>query len=73
MTVAELQKKLDGLDPTTFVVVNHEIDCEMNLLEITDIALVTGYPRRHEDTRKAGFKFDNEGPVKRLFISVEEA
>jgi hypothetical protein len=73
MTVGELQKKLDGLDPKTYVVVNHEIDCEMNLLEITDVALVTGYPRRHEDTRKAGFKFDDEGPATWLFLGVDHA
>jgi hypothetical protein len=27
-----LQKKLESLDPKTYIVVNHEIDREMNLL-----------------------------------------
>jgi hypothetical protein len=73
MTVAELQKKLDGLDPKTSIVVNHEVDTEMNLLEITDVALATGHPRRHENTRKAGFTFDKDGPATWLFINVDHA
>jgi hypothetical protein len=73
MTVAELQKKLEGLDPKTYIVVNREIDGEMNLLEITDASLATGSPRRHEGTRKAGFTFEKGGPATWLFISTEEA
>jgi hypothetical protein len=73
MTVAELQNKLEGLDPRTYIVVNHEIDGEMYLLERTDASLATNSPRRHEDTRKAGFTFEKVGPATWLFVSTEEA
>jgi hypothetical protein len=70
MTVAELQKKLTGLDPKTHIVVNHEAD----LFEITDdVGICAGEPFRHENTRKAGFRAIHNGPAKWLFIDIDHA
>ncbi len=76
MTVAELRKKLESVDPldaNKHVVVYRETDDGMALFEISDVAIGVGHARRDEDTRKAGFKFDSKGSDKRLFISIEEA
>lgn len=73
MTVAELQKKLDGIDPKTHIVVSHETDDSMTFFEVTEASLSKGNPRRHEDTNRAGFTFDKNGSANWLFIQIEEA
>lgn len=72
MTVKELKQKLSKFDEKTPVVLYREADSDMELFEIADIAVSAGTPRR-DDNGKAGFTFENNGPVKWLFISVEAA
>ena len=68
MTVDELRKRLDGLDPKTHIVVYRENESGMDFFEISDLSLSTGDALRDEYTRKAGFKFDKDGPATWLFI-----
>jgi hypothetical protein len=73
MTVAELLKKLDGLDPKTHIVVNRETDAESKLFEITNIAICTGESFRDEKTHEARFRAIHNGPARWLFFDIEEA
>ena len=73
MTVGELQKKLTGLDPKTYVMVSLETDRDTTYFEVNDVAIAKGQPSRDPDTHKGGFKFDRDGPTEWLFISIEEA
>jgi hypothetical protein len=73
MTVAELRKKLEGMDDKTWVVILRETDTEMSLYEVGDVALHRGTPRRHEATGKALFTTSMDGPATWLFIEALEA
>ena len=72
MTVGELQKHLEGIDPQTHVIVNHGKDEGMTLFEIHHVELVIGNSSRDPNTRKAGFTFDRSGPAEWLFVTIEE-
>jgi hypothetical protein len=63
MTVGELRAKLEGLDPKTQISVIRETDAGMEFFEVGDVAVHTGTPSRHQDTRKALFTFDGCGPA----------
>ena len=73
MTVKELRKKVEGLDPNTQVGVYRETEGKTEFYDVTDVALQNGNPIRNEESRKAGFTFDNKGPATWLFISIEES
>lgn len=73
MTVGELRDHLDGVDDKMQVAAYRELDDRTDFFEIGDVSEVSGEPMRHEDTRKAGFKFKEGGPTRWLFISLEEA
>lgn len=72
MTVEELRKKLERLEPKTEVVVYRETDDGTEFFGISDVSLHRGTPRRDEQTHKAGFTFANDGPSVWLFISIDE-
>jgi len=42
-------------------------------MDITDVELAAGEPRRGASTREAGFRFDKDGAATWLFIEVENA
>jgi hypothetical protein len=72
MTVGELQRRLQEIDPGTQVVVYRE-DREadrIELFEVTDASLSTGDPIRIEQSGKASFTFDKDGSATWLFISI---
>jgi len=71
MTVAELVKKLNGLDPKTRIVISRETDTSLEFFEVGDISIGVGTPSR-EDDGKPRFKFEKDGPARWLFISAEE-
>jgi hypothetical protein len=59
MTVGELRKKLEGIDPETKVVVQWEIDVEPTYFDVANISLRKGTLSRFEGI--AGFKFGGDG------------
>jgi hypothetical protein len=71
VTVAELKKKIEALDPKTHIVVYRETESGTEFFEISDASLSTGTPRRFE-SGKVGFTFDPKGPATWLLISIEE-
>jgi hypothetical protein len=71
MTVAELAKKLEGLDPKMYVAVIHERDGESDFLDVDHVAPGVGTSFRN-DAGKPGFRFDKDGLVKGLFITAVE-
>ena len=71
MTVGELRKKLEGIDPQTKVVVKWEIDSERTYFEASDVSLRKGTPSRVEGI--AGFTLGGDGSPPWLFIDVAEA
>ena len=71
ITVGDLRKKLEGLDPKMQVVVCRETD-ETSFFDIYDVSPHVGNPIRHE-SGKAGFKIDNNGDATWLFITIDEA
>jgi hypothetical protein len=73
MTVGELRKKLEGIDPKTSAVIYRETDAGTEFFEISDVNPSAGTPIRNEDTGKAGFRFESAGPATWLFISIEDA
>lgn len=75
MTVGELRKTIEGLDPKMTVAAYFESDGnrETEFFDIADVSVGTGTPMRNEHTRKAGFRFESNGPAKWLLIRVEEA
>jgi hypothetical protein len=73
MTVGELKKKLAAMDDKTPVTVSLDTEEGIDLFEIDEVAIHIGDPRRHPDTRKAGFRFSGDGPAKWAFISIVEA
>ncbi len=73
MTVGELRKRLEGIDPKTNVAVYRETDAGTEFFDITHVGLSTGTPVRNEHTHKAGFRFESTGRATWLLISFEEA
>jgi hypothetical protein len=75
MTVGELRKTIEGLDPKMPVAAYFESDGnrETEFFDLADVSVGTGTPVRSESTHKAGFRFENTGPAKWLLIRVEEA
>ena len=75
MTVGELLKAIEGLDPKMTVAAYFEDDGdrETEFFEVADVSVGTGTPLRNEKTRKAGFRFEHDGPAKWLLIRVEAA
>jgi hypothetical protein len=71
MTVGELRKKLEGIDPQTKVVVHWEIDDASTYFDVSDLSLRNGTPSRVQGI--AGFTFGRDGSPAWLFIDVEEA
>jgi hypothetical protein len=71
MTVGELCKKLEGIDPRTEVVVQWEIDNAHTYFDVAAVSLRKGTPSRIEGI--AGFAFGGDGSPAWLFIDVEEA
>ncbi|MGD0956465.1 MAG: hypothetical protein ABR953_06485 [Candidatus Acidiferrales bacterium] len=69
MTVKELRQKLSGLDQSTKVVVWWERNGDSTLLDIHEVSLARGTPKR-DANNKPGFEFDGNGPVVWLFITV---
>jgi hypothetical protein len=72
MTVGELRKRLEGIDPKTDVALYRETHEGTEFFGITDVSLSTGTPLRNEHTHKAGFRFESTGPATWLLISFEE-
>ena len=75
MTVGELQEKIERLDPKTTVVAYWESDGKSGseFFEIADVSLSTGTPMRDVRTGRTGFRLQNDGPAKWLFVQVERA
>lgn len=73
MTVGELRKHLEGIDPKTNVALYRETHEGTEFFDVTHIGLSTGTPMRNEHTGKAGFRFESTGPATWLLISFEEA
>jgi hypothetical protein len=71
MTVGELLKKLEGIDPALFVFVDQEHDGAV-LTEIDDVSVASGHPIRYQNTGKHGLKFDHTGPVKYLLLWLKK-
>lgn len=71
MTVGELLKKLEGVDPALYVFVDQEHNGTV-LTEMDNITVASGYPIRYPDTKKHGLKFDHTGPVKYLLLSPQK-
>ena len=72
MTVGELRKRLEGVDPKTTVAIRRETHEGEEYFDIGDVSVSTGTPMRNEHTHKAGFRFESTGPVTWLLISIEE-
>jgi hypothetical protein len=73
MTVGDLRKHLEGIDPKTNVALYRETHEGTEFFDITHVGLSTGTPMRNEHTHKAGFRFESTGPASWLLISFEEA
>jgi hypothetical protein len=74
MTVGELRKQLEGIDPKTNVALYRETDEGTEFFDVTDVSLSTGTTLRNEHTAyKAGFRFESTGLEKWLLISFEAA
>jgi hypothetical protein len=71
MTVGELLKKLEGVDPALFVFVDQEHNGAV-LTEVDDVTVASGYLIRYQNTGKHGLKFDHTGPVKYLLLSPKK-
>jgi len=71
MTVAELKKKLDGIEPKTRIVISRETDMSLEFFEVGEVSIGVGTPSRDDDG-KPGFKFEKDGPARWLFIAAEE-
>jgi hypothetical protein len=69
MTVKELRDKLSGFQDGTSVYVYWEEGSEHQFFGIEDVSMQKGEPKRFSDG-KVGFKFDSNGPVSWLFLSV---
>jgi hypothetical protein len=72
MNVGELRKKLEGIDPKTYILIARQTDEGTNFFAVGDVSLATGTPSRDERTRQPRFKLDRNGPATWLFIDAEE-
>ncbi len=72
MTVGELQTRLKGLDPKTYVVVYREGGKDGQFFDVEDAVVSKGTARQHPDG-KLGFAFDGTGPATWLFINIDES
>ena len=71
MTVSELQKALQGLDPNTYVVAYKESEKGTEFFDIIEAEVSRGTPKRHADG-SVGFTFSFDGPEKWLLITIEQ-
>lgn len=71
MTVAELQKAIQGLDPKTYIAAYRETKNGTEFFDIAQATVSTGTPKRHPDGT-VGFTFSHDGPAKWLLITIEE-
>jgi hypothetical protein len=71
MTVAELAKSLEGLDPKMYVAVVHENEGNSEFLHIGHVAPGFGTPVRSK-AGKPGFMFGKDGPEEWLFITAAQ-
>lgn len=71
MTVGELLKKLEGVDPTLHVFLDPEHNGAV-LTEIDDVTVASGTSIRYQNTGKHGIKYDHAGPVKYLILSPKK-
>lgn len=71
MTVGELLKNLEGVDPALYVFIDQEHNGTV-LTEIDDVTVASGHPIRYQKTGKHGLKFDHTGPVKYLLLSPKK-
>jgi hypothetical protein len=71
MTVGELRKKLEGIDPETKVVVQWEVDREPTYFDVWGVSFRKGTPSRVDGI--AGFTFGGDGSPAWLLLDVEEA
>lgn len=67
MTVGELRKKLESLDPGNFVFLDLEHDGKV-LTEVEDVTPASGHLIKYPNTAKHGLKFDHTGPIRYLLI-----
>ena len=72
MTVGELRKQIEGLDPKTTVAAYTENGDGTHFFDIVGVGLHAGTPLRHA-TGQAGFRFQHDGPEKWVLIYFEEA
>jgi hypothetical protein len=73
MTVGELRKKLDGLDPKMNVAAYREDEAGTHFFDVTEVSVHPGTPVRDERTGKAGLRFSHDGPARWLLITFEGA
>jgi hypothetical protein len=71
MTVAELNEKLEGLDPKTRIVISRETDASLDFFEVGDVSIGVGTASRSDDG-KPRFRFEKDGAARWLFIAAEE-
>jgi hypothetical protein len=70
--VRELKEKLNKINDDLHIAVLREYDEEIELFEIEEVAVHSGTPSK-ADGEKAGFTFENSGPVTWLFLSIVES
>jgi hypothetical protein len=70
MTVEELRKKLEGIDPKMPVVIVRETEGDSEWYEVSDVSSQRGTPSR-DDSGRVGFTY-GPGPETWLFIVAEE-
>jgi hypothetical protein len=73
MTVDELRKKLDRLDPKINVACYREDEEGTHFFDITDVFVRGGTAVRNQHTGRAGLRFSHDGPEKWLLIEFEDA
>lgn len=67
MTVGELRKKLESIDPENFVFLDVDHDGKV-LTEIEDVTPASGKLIKYPNTERHGLAFDHEGPITYLLI-----
>lgn len=72
MTVGELRKQLEGLDPKINVGIFRETHNGAEFFDITYVTVMTGTASRNEHTYKASFTAE-PGGEKWVLISFEDA
>ena len=70
MTVGELRKKLEGIDPKLLVIVVREKDGDSEWYEVADASPQSGLSSR-DDSGRVAFTY-GPGPETWLFIVAEE-